>query len=387
MAQIIDGKKIAAEIRQEVKTAVDMLKATGVAPHLVVIIVGCDPASQVYVRNKHKACEECGITSTIIELPETTTQPELLAQIEKLNGDKAVHGILVQSPLPKGLDEHQAFQAVDPLKDVDCFHPENIGLMMLGTPRFLPCTPAGVIELLVRTGIEISGQYIVIVGRSNIVGKPLANMLIQKAKHANATVTVCHTGTKGLDEHEAFRTVDPLKDVDCFHPENIGLMMLGTPRFLPCTPAGVIELLVRTGIEISGQYIVIVGRSNIVGKPLANMLIQKAKNANATVTVCHTGTKGLSYYTKQADIVIAAAGCAGMIQGDMLNANCTVIDVGTNEIEDSTKKSGHRLVGDVDFESASKVASFITPVPGGVGPMTIAMLLKNTVAAVRLRMT
>jgi methylenetetrahydrofolate dehydrogenase (NADP+) / methenyltetrahydrofolate cyclohydrolase len=292
MAQIIDGKKIAADIRCEVKAEVEQLKAKGVQPHLVVIIVGCDPASQVYVRNKHKACEECGIKSTVIELPGTTTQAELLAQIEKLNCDKAVHGILVQSPLPKGLNEHQAFQ-----------------------------------------------------------------------------------------------TVDPLKDVDCFHPENIGLMMLGTPRFLPCTPAGVIELLVRTGIEISGQYIVIVGRSHIVGKPLANMLIQKAKNANATVTVCHTGTKGLSYYTKQADIVIAAAGCAGMILGDMLNHNCVVIDVGTNEIEDSTKKSGHRLVGDVDFESASKVASYITPVPGGVGPMTIAMLLKNTVAAAKLRLT
>ncbi|MRR09372.1 bifunctional 5,10-methylene-tetrahydrofolate dehydrogenase/5,10-methylene-tetrahydrofolate cyclohydrolase [bacterium] len=292
MAQVIDGKKIAADIRCEVKAEVDALKQKGVEPHLVVIIVGCDPASQVYVRNKHKACEECSIKSTVIELPESTTQAELLAQIKKLNCDKSVHGILVQSPLPKG-----------------------------------------------------------------------------------------------LDEHAAFRAVDPLKDVDCFHPENIGLMMLGTPRFLPCTPAGVIELLVRTGIEIAGQYIVIVGRSNIVGKPLANMLIQKAKNANATVTICHTGTKGLSYYTKQADIVIAAAGCAGMILGDMLNANCVVIDVGTNEIEDSTKKSGRRLVGDVDFESASKVASYITPVPGGVGPMTIAMLLKNTVAAAELRMT
>lgn len=289
MAQIIDGKKIAADIRTEVKAEVERLKARGVQPHLVVIIVGADPASQVYVRNKHKACEDCGVKSTIIELPESATQAELLAQIKKLNDDKSVHGILVQSPLPKGLDEQVAFKTVDPLKDVDCFHPENIGLMMLGTPRFLPCTPAGVIELLIRYNIPISGQYVVIVGRSNIVGKPLANMLIQKAKHANATVTVCHTGTKGL-----------------------------------------------------------------------------------------------AYYTKQADIVVAAAGCAGIVHGDMLNANCVVVDVGTNEIEDSTKKSGHRLVGDVDFESASKVASYITPVPGGVGPMTIAMLLKNTVAAAKL---
>ncbi|MBI5806197.1 bifunctional 5,10-methylene-tetrahydrofolate dehydrogenase/5,10-methylene-tetrahydrofolate cyclohydrolase [candidate division TA06 bacterium] len=286
MAQIIDGKIIAADIRQEVKTEVSELKARGTEPHLAVIIVGSDPASQVYVRNKHQDCEEVGIRSSVIELPADTTQSQLLDKIKELNQDKTVHGILVQSPLPKGLSEEQAFQSIS-----------------------------------------------------------------------------------------------PSKDVDCFHPENVGLMTLGRPRFLPCTPAGVIELLVRTGIEISGKYIVIVGRSNIVGKPLANMLLQKAKNGNATVTVCHTGTKGLPYYTKQADIVIAAAGSPGMITSSMLNNNCVVIDVGVNQVSDPSRKSGVRLTGDVDFESASKVASYITPVPGGVGPMTRAMLLKNTVKA------
>ncbi len=286
MATIIDGKKIAADIRQEVKAEVSALKGRGTEPHLAVIIVGSDPASQVYVRNKHQDCEEVGIRSSVIELPADTTQAQLLDKIKELNQDKTVHGILVQSPLPKGLSEEQAFQSISPLKDVDCFHPENVGLMTLGRPRFLPCTPAGVIELLVRTGIEISGKYIVIVGRSNIVGKPLANMLLQKAKHGNATVTVCHTGTKGLP-----------------------------------------------------------------------------------------------YYTKQADIVIAAAGSPGMITGSMLNNNCVVVDVGVNQVTDLSKKSGVRLTGDVDFESASKVASYITPVPGGVGPMTRAMLLKNTVKA------
>jgi methylenetetrahydrofolate dehydrogenase (NADP+)/methenyltetrahydrofolate cyclohydrolase len=292
MAQIIDGRKIAAEIKQEVATEVQGLRVKGIEPHLAVIIVGSDPASQVYVRNKHKACQETGIKSTVIEMPEATTQAELLVQIDKLNTDKTVHGILVQSPLPKGLDEQAAFQAISPLKDVDCFHPENVGLLTQGRPRFLPCTPAGVVEILVRAGIEIPGKYIVIVGRSSIVGRPLANMLTQKSDRGNATVTVCHTGTRGL-----------------------------------------------------------------------------------------------SYYTKQADIVIAAAGSPGIITGDMLNNNCVVIDVGVNRVEDPSAKSGFRLVGDVDFASAELVASHITPVPGGVGPMTIAMLLRNCLKAATYPLT
>jgi len=286
MAIIIDGKKIASEIKREVAAEVKGLRAKGIEPHLAVIIVGADPASQVYVRNKHKDCQETGIKSTIIELPESSTQCELLSQIDNLNKDSTVHGILVQSPLPKGLDEQAAFGAISPLKDVDCFHPENVGFLIQGRPRFLPCTPAGVVEILVRTGIEIPGKYIVIVGRSNIVGRPLANMLTQKSDRGNATVTVCHTRTRGL-----------------------------------------------------------------------------------------------SYYTKQADIVVAAAGSPGIVTGDMLNNNCVVIDVGVNRVEDPSAKSGFRLVGDVDFESAEKVASHITPVPGGVGLLTRAMLLKNCVKA------
>ncbi len=286
MGIVIDGKKIAIEIKGEVAQEVQGLRAKGKEPHLAVIIVGSDPASQVYVRNKHKDCQETGIKSTVIEMPETTTQDELLAQVDKLNKDTTIHGILVQSPLPKG-----------------------------------------------------------------------------------------------LDEQAAFRKISPLKDVDCFHPENVGLLTQGRPRFLPCTPAGVVEILVRTGIEIPGKYIVIVGRSNIVGRPLANMLTQKSDRGDATVTVCHTRTRGLAYYTKQADIVIAAAGSPGIITGDMLNNNCVVVDVGVNRIEDPSAKSGFRLVGDVDFESAEKIASYITPVPGGVGPLTRAMLLRNCVKA------
>lgn len=290
MAIIIDGKKISAEIRLEVKQEVDELKARGIEPHLAVIIVGSDTASQVYVRNKHQACEEAGIRSTVIEMPENTTQEQLLAQVEKLNNDRGVHGILVQSPVPKGLSEERAFESIHPLKDVDCFHPENVGLLMLGRPRFLPATPSGVIELLVRCNIKISGQHVVIAGRSNIVGRPLANMLAQKSERGNATVTVCHTGTKDLPQH-----------------------------------------------------------------------------------------------TRQADIVIAAAGAPGLITGDMLSGNCAVIDVGTNRIPDASKKSGYRLVGDVDFISASQVAGYISPVPGGVGLMTVAMLLKNCVKAAKLQ--
>lgn len=292
MATIIDGKKISAEIRLEVRQEADELKARGIEPHLAVVIVGSDPASQVYVRNKHQACQEAGIKSTVIELPEDTTQEQLLAQVERLNDDQGVHGILVQSPVPQGLSEDKAFESIHPLKDVDCFHPENVGLLMLGRPRFLPATPAGVMELLVRCNIKISGQHVVIVGRSNIVGKPLANMLSQKSERGNATVTVCHTGTRDLPQ-----------------------------------------------------------------------------------------------YTRQADIVIAAAGVPGLITGEMLSGNSTVIDVGTNRIPDAAKKSGYRLVGDVDFESACRVAAYISPVPGGVGLMTVAMLLKNCLRAARLQAT
>lgn len=286
MAFIIDGKKIATDIRAEVAEEVAVLKKKGIVPKLVAVLVGDDPASHVYVSNKGRACVEVGMDHQTIKLPKETTHGDLLQLVHHLNRDTTVSGILVQLPLPKQIDEREIINAVSPDKDVDCFHPANVGRISIGDPLFLPCTPAGVQELLLRCKMEPAGKHTVIVGRSNIVGKPLASMLIQKARGANSTVTVCHTGTP-----------------------DIGSM------------------------------------------------------------------------TRQADIMIAAVGKAEMITGDMIRPGAVVIDVGINRIDDPSKKSGSRLVGDVHYESASAVASAITPVPGGVGPMTIAMLLKNTLKA------
>jgi methylenetetrahydrofolate dehydrogenase (NADP+)/methenyltetrahydrofolate cyclohydrolase len=283
-AQIIDGKQVAADMRAELKEEVAKLKEQGIVPGLGVILVGEDPASNSYVTAKERTCEELGIYSDDNRLPEETTQQELLALVEKMNNDPKINGILVQLPLPKHLNEAEVLLAIDPDKDVDGFHPMNVGKMMVGEKAFLPCTPHGVIHLLLRSGVTIEGANVAIVGRSNIVGKPLANMLIQK----NAT-------------------------------------------------------------------------------------------GNATVTVCHTRTKDLADKTKQADIVIAAAGRPNMVTADMVKEGVVVIDVGVNRVEDATKKRGYRLVGDVDFEAVKEKASLITPVPGGVGPMTITMLMFNTV--------
>jgi methylenetetrahydrofolate dehydrogenase (NADP+)/methenyltetrahydrofolate cyclohydrolase len=285
-ASIIDGKKISEEIKAEIKAEVEILKQQNIIPKLVAVLVGDNPASQVYVRNKGKMCLEVGMDSETMNLPADTTQEKLLAIVHQLNNDAKVSGILVQLPLPKQINESAVINAIAPEKDVDCFHPFNVGKLSIGEPAFLPCTPAGVQELLLRSGI------------------------------------------------------DP-----------------------------------------SGKHTVIVGRSNIVGKPLANMLIQKAKGANSTVTVVHTGTPDMTYFIKQADIVVAAAGKANMITGDMIKKGAVVIDVGINRIEDKSTKSGTRLVGDVHFDSAKEIASAITPVPGGVGPMTIIMLMKNTMKA------
>lgn len=285
-AFIIDGKKISEEIKMEIKAEVEKLKQRNIIPKLVAVLVGDNPASQVYVRNKGKMCLEVGMESETMNLPSDTTEQKLLELIHQLNNDPKVSGILVQLPLPKQINESAIINAIAPEKDVDCFHPFNVGKLSIGEPVFLPCTPAGVQELLLRSGI------------------------------------------------------DP-----------------------------------------SGKHTVIVGRSNIVGKPLANMLIQKAKGANSTVTVVHTGTPDMTYFIKQADIVVAAAGKAQMITGEMLKKGAVVIDVGINRIEDKSTKSGTRLVGDVHFESAKETASAITPVPGGVGPMTIIMLMKNTMKA------
>lgn len=287
-AKIIDGKQVAADIRAELKKEVQALKTKGIVPGLGVILVGENPASQSYVTAKERACEEAGIYSDDNRLPASITQRALLDLIGRMNSDPKINGILVQLPLPKPLDENEVLLAINPDKDVDGFHPMNVGRMVLG----------------------------------------------QKA-------------------------------------------------FLPCTPHGVLQLLLRSGVRLKGAHVVVVGRSNIVGKPLANMLIQKNEAANATVTVCHTGTKDIGYFTRQADVVVAAAGRPNTITADMIREGAVVIDVGVNRINDAAKKSGFRLVGDVDFEGVSGKASLITPVPGGVGPMTITMLLYNTVESAK----
>ena len=286
-ARIIDGKRLAEDIKAEVKQSADRLKQTrGVVPGLAFILVGENPASQVYVRSKGRACDEIGFYSVTERLPAETTQESLLGLISQFNNDARVHGILVQLPLPSHIDEHKVIEAID------------------------------------------------------------------------------------------YR-----KDVDGFHPVNVGRLVLGQPCLRPCTPSGVQELLIRSGNDPSGKHVVVVGRSNIVGKPVMNILLQKQKGANAVVTIAHTGARDMARFTRQADIVIAAMGRPEAIVGEMLKAGCVVIDVGINRVTDSSSKSGYRLVGDVHFASASLVADAITPVPGGVGPMTIAMLMMNTLRA------
>ncbi len=287
-ARIIDGKQVAQDIRLELKANVSQLQQQGIVPGLGVILVGDDPASRSYVTAKERACAEIGIYSDDNRLPVDTTQEELMALVAKMNQDSKINGILVQLPLPKHLNEAEVLLAIDPGKDVDGFHPMNVGKMVVGEESFLPCTPHGILQLLLRSKVEIEGAHVVIVGRSNIVGKPLANMLIQKSATGNATVTVCHTRTRNLKE-----------------------------------------------------------------------------------------------FTLQADIVIAAAGRPNTITADMVKDGVVVIDVGVNRVEDATRKRGYRLVGDVDFEAVKEKASLITPVPGGVGPMTITMLLHNTVESAK----
>jgi methylenetetrahydrofolate dehydrogenase (NADP+)/methenyltetrahydrofolate cyclohydrolase len=288
-AEIIHGKQIAEDIRAELKQEVAALAAKGIQPGLGVILVGDDPASRSYVTAKEKACEEIGLHSDDNRLPAETSQADLLALVARMNQDPKINGILVQLPLPKHIDEAAVLMAIDPSKDVDGFHPVNVGKMVVG----------------------------------------------EKA-------------------------------------------------FLPCTPHGVIQMLLRSGVQTSGAHAVVVGRSNIVGKPVANMLVQKQKGGDATVTVCHTRTRDLAHHVRQADIVIAAAGRPNTITADMVKEGAVVIDVGVNRIEDASKKSGFRLVGDVDFDAVKEKASKITPVPGGVGPMTITMLLWNTVESAKL---
>ena len=280
-AVIIDGKQIAADVRAEVAAKVAELKEKGIVPCLAVILVGENPASVSYVTGKRKALAEVGMADRSIQLPESTKEEELLRLIAELNADSSVHGILVQLPLPKHIDEDKVIMAIDPSKDVDGFHPVSVGNLMIGRPGFLPCTPHGIIVLLKKMGIETSGKHAVVIGRSNIVGKPVSILLARK-------------------------------DVNC------------------------------------------------------------------TVTMCHTGTKNMAEITRQADIIVVASGHPHTLTGDMVRDGAVVIDVGVNRIPDSSKKSGFRLIGDCDFDDLVEKTSFITPVPGGVGPMTIAMLMQNT---------
>ena len=286
-ANIIDGKKLAADTRDEIARGVARLREEkGIAPGLAVILVGDNPASVSYVTAKERACREAGMLSREIRMPATVAEDDLIAEIERLNGDPAIHGILVQLPLPKGFSEKRVIDAISPTKDVDGFTPENVGKMLIGDDCFLPCTPHGIIKLIEVTGMDLAGKHAVVIGRSNIVGKPVAALLSRKS-------------------------------------------------------------------------------------------------VNATVTLCHTGTKDLAAFTRTADVVVVAAGRPNTLTGDMLKEGAVVIDVGVNRVPDATKPKGYRLCGDADFDSCAEVASAITPVPGGVGPMTITMLLWNTLESAR----
>ena len=283
-AKLLDGKSLATKLQADLALRVTEYKSqTGITPCLSAVLVGENPASEVYVRNKRAACERVGMTSQLHRLPANTSQQELLDLVFQMNASATVHGILIQLPLPKQIDEKQILDAVNPLKDVDAFHPENVGLIVQGRPRFLPCTPQGIVQLLVHSGIETAGKHVVVLGRSEIVGKPIALMLVQRGKHADATVTICHSRTQNLPE-----------------------------------------------------------------------------------------------ITRQADILIAAIGQPRFVKADMVKPGSAVIDVGINRVDG-------KLCGDVDFAAVQQVAGAITPVPGGVGPLTISMLLENTLAAAKMQ--
>ena len=289
-AKILSGTALSAEIRAEVATGViEMQEKHGVTPGLAVVLAGDDPASAVYVNNKRRACEQAGLFSDAAYPPATASEDEILSSVRKFNDDPRIHGILVQLPLPDGIDQHRVIEAINPDKDVDGIHPYNLGKLLQGRPDFAPCTPSGVVELLMRNGHDPEG----------------------------ANVAIC-------------------------------------------------------------------GRSEIVGKPLAALLMQRARGGNATVTVCHTRTRDLPEVTRAADVVVAAMGRPAAITADMVREGAVVVDVGINRVPDASARRGYRLVGDVDFEGVSRKAAAITPVPGGVGPMTIAMLLTNTLTAARV---
>jgi methylenetetrahydrofolate dehydrogenase (NADP+)/methenyltetrahydrofolate cyclohydrolase len=288
-ATIIDGKKISAEIRAEAKIEATTLIEQGINPCLAVVLVGEDPASKAYVGSKVKACEDVGVVSIKEVVEADISQADLLAMIDDLNADKKVHGILVQLPLPRHIDENTVIERIDPTKDVDGFHPVNVGKLSIGLDCLKPCTPSGIPELIIRSGLSTQRKHAVVIGRSNIVGKPIMNILVQKGEMANCTVTCCHSGTDNLEE-----------------------------------------------------------------------------------------------YTLQADILIAAIGVPEFVKANMVKKGATIIDVGINRVDDENDPRGYRLVGDVAYDEVAEVAGAITPVPGGVGPMTVAMLMKNTVKAARM---
>ncbi len=288
-ANLIDGNAIGATMRAELGGEITKLTKTGITPGLAVVLVGDNPASEVYVRMKGKACDDAGLYHETIKLPKDTSEADLMALLERLNASPKIHGILVQLPLPRQIDTNRALHRIDPRKDVDGFHPENVGKVVVGDP----------------------------------------------------------TG------------------------------------FRPATPYGVQQLLIRTGVDTKGADAVVVGRSNVVGRPMAALLLQDGPGGNATVTVCHSRTRHIEQHTRQADILIVAIGKPEFVTGDMVKPGAVVIDVGVNRVDDPSRKQGYRLVGDVKFQEAKQVASAITPVPGGVGPMTITMLLYNTVQAAR----
>lgn len=287
-ARLIDGKAIAEKIRQGLAEEIERLRADGITPGLAAVLIGDDPASQIYVRNKARACKKTGVYSEVITHPATFTDTELARLVEELNQRSDIHGILIQSPLPKHMNE--------------------------------------------------------------------AAMVLK---------------------------IDPAKDVDGFHPYNLGKLLMGKPDFLPCTPFGIVRMLAEVGVDPEGKKVVILGRGNIVGKPLAAMLMQKWPGCNATVTVCHTGTADIAGETRRADIIVAAMGRPRFVTADMIKEGAILIDVGINRVEDSTREKGYYVCGDVDFDGCLDKAGMITPVPGSVGPMTIAMLIHNTVKAAK----
>ena len=423
-AQIVRGKVIAEAVYAELAAEIPgLIRQTGRHPVLVSIYVGSDPAIEIYVRSQNRVARELGIEYRWYQLPDTVQEAEVLRRLDQLNRDPDVTGIILQLPLPAHLHRSALVNHIAPQKDVDGTHPENVGATVIGDMRIGSCTALAVMRLLESTGIDVRGREAVIVGHSDLVGKPLSLMLVDRL----ATVTICHIATaqrgrlaehvqraeilvvaagapeviKGAWVREGAAVIDvgiilqlplpahlhrsalvnhiaPQKDVDGTHPENVGATVIGDMRIGSCTALAVMRLLESTGIDVRGREAVIVGHSDLVGKPLSLMLVDRL----ATVTICHIATaqRGrLAEHVQRAEILVVAAGAPEVIKGAWVREGAAVIDVGINQV-------GSRWVGDVEFAEASGRAAFITPVPGGVGPVTLSMLMSNTVSAFRAQM-